>query len=110
MRYQNPCTSLRADFIHAAFIERRAWYPLLVAYGASTLTTMVPVLTYLTNYPSGKVKSPKFETITESQRALVIGSMIPWVIIPAMITVDFAWRASRVLSSVDRAAALKKAR
>ncbi|KAH7094205.1 transmembrane protein 6/97 [Auriculariales sp. MPI-PUGE-AT-0066] len=103
--FQFPCFFIG---IWAITKGKHAWYPLLIAYSASTLTTMVPVLAYLLSYPSSQHKAKNYETITEGQRWQVFGSMVPWVLIPAALCIDLSIRIARVLGSMDRMALAKK--
>lgn len=87
---------------------RHAWYPLLIAYGASTATTLVPCIAYVIAYPSASEKTLGFATMTTEQKVSCIGMMGPWVVIPALMAVDLSLRVARVLRAVDHTSAVKK--
>jgi hypothetical protein len=68
-------------------IELKAdWKALLLAYGASTTTTLLPTLQYLLN-PS--IVSPP---LTTSELAALLSSYTPFLLIPLTITLDMGFR------------------
>lgn len=92
----------------ALYYGRHTWYPLLIAYAASTATTLVPCMAYLWTYPIASAKVSNFATMTVSQQWQVIGMMTPWVIIPTLMAVDLSLRVARVLAAADHVSATKK--
>ena len=79
-------------------------------YGASTLTTLAPSIAYLKNYPTAIAATTTFATITEVQKKQIVNSLIPWVIIPAGITVDFGLRIARIISDASARDSLVRAK
>ncbi|KZW01243.1 hypothetical protein EXIGLDRAFT_638565 [Exidia glandulosa HHB12029] len=92
----------------ALYNGRKAWYPLLLAYGASTATTLVACVSYLAAYPTASKKSATFETMTVEQKLHVIAMMSPWIVIPALLTVDMALRIAKELRRADRLVSSRK--
>jgi hypothetical protein len=71
-------------------------WPLLLAYGASTATTLLPVL-----------QSLLFDTKTSPPlTAVELGSLlacyVPYFVIPLMMAVDIGSRITKVLGAVSR--------
>lgn len=64
---------------------------LLLAYGASTTTTLLPTLQYLLN-PS--IVSPPLST---SELGALLSSYIPFLLIPLTITLDMGWRLIKII-------------
>ncbi|KZW01237.1 hypothetical protein EXIGLDRAFT_638557 [Exidia glandulosa HHB12029] len=87
----------------ALYNNRRAWYPLLIAYGASTATTLIPCIAYIIAYPSANKPVLDFATMTSSQKAQVIGMFGPWVVIPALMALDLSLRVVKTLRAADLA-------
>ncbi|KAL7414706.1 transmembrane protein 6/97 [Mrakia frigida] len=78
--------------------SRRVW-PLLVIYGASTATTLLPVLAMVLAAPGeggGK------ESLTVEQRGMLLASYLPFLFLPLFMCVEVATRISRVLSSTPK--------
>jgi hypothetical protein len=64
---------------------------LLIAYGASTATTLLPCLSALFD---PKIVSPRF---TNAEFASLLASYIPFLLIPLGIAVDMSLRIVKVL-------------
>jgi len=73
---------------------------LLLAYGASTATTLLPTLTYLLN-PT--IASPP---LTPSELTTLLSSYIPFLLIPVTVALDMSWRIYKI---IDRAQVKKVA-
>ncbi|CAL1715502.1 unnamed protein product [Somion occarium] len=72
----------------------RSIYLLLLIYGASTTTTLLPCLAVLFSTPitSADTIAAKAVSVTSEQRLLLLSSYIPFLIIPLVMTVDMAFR------------------
>lgn len=68
---------------------------LLLAYGASTTTTLIPTLTYLLN-PS--IVSPP---LSSSELLTLLSSYIPFLLIPLTVTIDMGWRLMGIISQAQ---------
>ncbi|KAJ7587995.1 transmembrane protein 6/97, partial [Mycena floridula] len=66
--------------------ENQSIYMLLVVYGASTATTTLPCIFYIVS---------KADKVTSFQLLTLLGSYIPFFLIPLMICVDMAYSLSR---------------
>ncbi|KAF8551356.1 hypothetical protein OG21DRAFT_1598514 [Imleria badia] len=69
-------------------------YLLLLVYGASTATTTLPCLTVLLSTPITSVQS-----ITVSQRYLLLSSYLPFFVLPMFMAVDMAMRIAKLLQA-----------
>jgi hypothetical protein len=81
--------------------DSRAIYVLLLIYGASTSTTLLPCLAVLLTAPTstalaaGAAVPPAVKaaaTLTGAQRALLLASYGPFFAVPALMTLDMARR------------------
>lgn len=68
---------------------------LLLAYGASTTTTLIPTLTYLLN-PT--IVSPP---LTSSELLTLLSSYIPFLLIPLTVTIDMGWRLMTIIGQAQ---------
>lgn len=68
---------------------------LLLSYGASTTTTLLPTLQYLLN-PT--IVSPP---LTTSELAALLSSYIPFLLIPLTITIDMGWRLHTIVGQAQ---------
>ncbi|KAI6160693.1 transmembrane protein 6/97 [Pisolithus thermaeus] len=85
-------------------------YPLLVIYGASTATTVVPCLAVLLSTPttSPETIAAGIHSVTSFQQILLLSSYIPFLLVPLLITVDMAFRLSKFVKAGTAAKAKKK--
>ncbi|KAI6038629.1 transmembrane protein 6/97 [Pisolithus marmoratus] len=85
-------------------------YPLLVIYGASTATTVLPCLTVLLLTPitSPETIAAGIHSVTSFQRILLLSSYIPFLLIPLLIAVDMAFRLSKLVKAGEAVKAKKK--
>jgi len=74
-------------------------YPLLLMYGASTATAVLPCLAALVKTPitSAETIAAGIHSITPSQQRLLLWSYVPFLLIPLLITVDMAHRLSNLI-------------
>ncbi|KIL69356.1 hypothetical protein M378DRAFT_184524 [Amanita muscaria Koide BX008] len=72
----------------------RAIYVLILVYGASTFTTLIPCLAVVLSAPSTSATTiaNKIISLTFEQRLLLLSSYLPFAIIPLMMTVDMGFR------------------
>ncbi|BEI83952.1 hypothetical protein CcaverHIS002_0405560 [Cutaneotrichosporon cavernicola] len=75
--------------------DRRVW-PLLVAYGASTATTLLPVLQRLLF--DTKTSPP----LTAAELAGLLGCYVPFLAIPLLMAVDLGFRIAKLLGGGSR--------
>ncbi|KAH7914599.1 transmembrane protein 6/97 [Hygrophoropsis aurantiaca] len=85
----------------------RSIYVLMLIYGASTATTTLPCLSVLLATP---VSSYPIEvhSITPDQRLLLLSSYVPYFLIPLGMTVDMAFRISKLVKANTEATTEKK--
>ncbi|KAG6326814.1 hypothetical protein ID866_12275, partial [Astraeus odoratus] len=86
-------------------------YPLLLFYGASTATTVLPCLATLFATPitSAETMAAGVPPFTSFQQLLLLSSYFPFLLIPLMMAVDMAFRLSKFVQAGTLAAAKKKA-
>ncbi|KAI6141748.1 transmembrane protein 6/97 [Pisolithus tinctorius] len=85
-------------------------YPLLIMYGASTATTVLPCLALLLSTPttSPATVAAGIHSVTSFQRILLLSSYIPFLVIPLLIAVDMAFRLSKLVKVGTATEAKKK--
>lgn len=88
-------------------------YPLLLAYGASAATTLLPCIIIILKTPTTSLEGPKttaFGTasVTESERQLLLWSYMPIQIVTVMLAVDMGWRIVGIVRKADEATARAK--
>jgi len=81
---------------------------LLLIYGASTATTVLPCLATILALPTTSDLTIKaaIYSLTDAQRTILLQSYIPFLVLPAMMMVDFGIRTLKLVSVAERA--LKK--
>ncbi|KAG2056720.1 hypothetical protein BDR06DRAFT_909137 [Suillus hirtellus] len=91
--------------------DSRSIYVLLLVYAASTTTTTLPCLSVLLATPttSAQTIANKIVSVTTFQRSLLLSSYIPFFVIPFIMTIDMAYRLSRLVTTGIDAADEKKA-
>ncbi|TDL23970.1 hypothetical protein BD410DRAFT_786669 [Rickenella mellea] len=94
--------------IYALWHDMRKVYPLLLTYGASTFTTLVPVLTVFLTTPVSSTPQKGIHTITPSQLVILLASYIPFTIVPLLMTVDMAIRLAKNTGNAENARQVKK--
>jgi hypothetical protein len=77
--------------------DDRRVYPLLVAYGASTATTLLPVLQALFIGPDPQ------PPLTSTELGMLLGAYVPFLFIPLTMAVDFSFRIARIIGQADAA-------
>lgn len=68
-------------------------------YGASTTTTTLPCVTTVLAVPAANAASTvlKNVAVTDAQRLLLLCSYVPFLLIPLVMTLDMAWRLSKMI-------------
>jgi len=97
--------------MYALWKGYKSFYPLLVIYGASTATTVVPCFLFIWNYPTSTVEPEDpsdFSVLHPDQRFNSLAAMFPWVIIPLVMTVDLGWRTAKLIKAATQEDVLKK--
>ncbi|KIM62890.1 hypothetical protein SCLCIDRAFT_1214690 [Scleroderma citrinum Foug A] len=76
-------------------------YPLLLIYGASTATAVLPCLAVLLKTPitSAETIAAGIHSITPFQQRLLLWSYTPFLLIPLLIAVDMACRLSNLIQT-----------
>jgi sigma intracellular receptor 2 len=93
-------TNLPGLFSHFnPFLDSRSIYLLLLIYGASTTTTTLPCLTTVLAVPTAKDAAAALKTVavTDTQRLLLLSSYVPFLLVPLIMTLDMAWRLSKMV-------------
>lgn len=74
-------------------------YLLMLVYGASTATTTLPCLTVLLSTPitSAQTIAAGIQSITVSQRFLLLSSYLPFFLLPLFMAVDMTLRIAKLL-------------
>ncbi|KIJ59216.1 hypothetical protein HYDPIDRAFT_181441 [Hydnomerulius pinastri MD-312] len=74
--------------------DSRSIYVLMLVYAASTATTTLPCLAVLLATPitSAQTIAAGIQSITSSQRLMLLSSYIPFFLLPLFMTVDMALR------------------
>jgi hypothetical protein len=67
---------------------------LLLAYGASTTTTLIPVLQHLFTVDA----SPPF---TSAEFLNLLAAYLPYLFVPLTMTVDMGWRLTKIVSEAN---------
>ena len=75
--------------------DRRVWL-LLVIYGASTATTLIPVLGMVLAAPGEGEKGG----VNATQRATLLACYLPYLLLPLFMTVEVAGRIARLIQPV----------
>ncbi|ORX39019.1 transmembrane protein 6/97 [Kockovaella imperatae] len=86
--FQLPCWILGA---WGMWTNDKRVYPLLLAYGASTATTLLPTLQALFTVPS----TPPLSTL---ELANLLGCYVPYLLIPLGIAMDMSIRLHRIIA------------
>jgi hypothetical protein len=83
----------------------RSIYLLLLIYGASTVTTLLPCLTVLFTTPAtaATVTEKKVLSLSDIQRLTLLSSYIPFLLIPLTMTLDMAQRIYGLMQAGMRA-------
>lgn len=84
----------------------------MFAYAASTATTLLPCLAIIltTAITSPDTLTAKVHSVTSSQRALLLASYIPFLVIPLMMAVDMGLRMLRIIQVAAHAQNATKTR
>jgi len=82
-------------------------YPFLIAYGASGAATVLLCMAVILALPSAAPLSSSDLAVTASQRAALVAFYIPFIVVPALIAVDFGIRTSNALQAHAHARANK---
>jgi len=79
--------------------DSRSIYILLLIYGASTATTVLPCLAVLLSTPitSADTIAAGVPSVSASQRLLLLSSYVPFFVLPAFMTFDMATRIARLV-------------
>lgn len=91
-------------------LDNKKFYPWLLFYGASTTTTLIPSLATVLNAPLGEVGIRGVQ-LSQAQRLNLLGSYIPFLIIPLVMALDMTIRISKIVglqTSRESKAANKK--
>ena len=102
--------------IKALYNDDPSVYPLLLAYGASTATTTLPCIVAVLRTPL--LSQPyvledlmgSAPAITPAQRAMLLVSYVPFLLVPLAIAVDMARRCARYVRAGVRAERERKGR
>jgi len=70
-------------------------YPLLLAYGASTATTVLPIIVWVLH---PECATPQF---TPAELNNLLGSFVPFFLIPLGIALDMGWRLVGIVNQVE---------
>ncbi|GHJ83878.1 hypothetical protein NliqN6_0280 [Naganishia liquefaciens] len=123
--FQLPVFAIAA---YCLYYNKRWVYPLLIVYGASTSTTLLPCVYHLLSpqIPApaplpGSSKSfsftslfddipPRSGELSNLQLLILLGSYIPFFLFPFAITVDMCRRVSRALVRQEKSEAQAKSR
>ncbi|KAF8500516.1 transmembrane protein 6/97 [Gautieria morchelliformis] len=83
----------------ALWKDSPAIYLLLLVYGASTATTTLPCLTTVLAVPTAEDARAAVTTVavTDAQRLLLLSSYVPFLLVPLIMTLDMAWRVSKMI-------------
>jgi len=78
----------------ALYKGSRAIYVLLLIYGASTFTTVLPCITTILHTPETTTAAigQKIISLTFEQRVLLLSSYVPFAVVPLVMTIDMAFR------------------
>ncbi|KAH7885861.1 transmembrane protein 6/97 [Phlebopus sp. FC_14] len=89
--------------------DSRSIYVLLLIYAASTATTTLPCVAVLLGMPatSAETVAAGVQSLTSSQRLLLLTSYIPFFLLPLFMTVDMALRILQLVH-VGAAATVQK--
>ncbi|KAG6374727.1 transmembrane protein 6/97 [Boletus reticuloceps] len=79
----------------------RCIYVLILIYGASTATTTLPCLAVLFNTPitSAETIATGVQSITMSQRYMLLSSYLPFFLVPMLMTIDMATRIAKLVQA-----------
>ncbi|KAG9312794.1 transmembrane protein 6/97 [Chiua virens] len=88
----------------------RSVYLLLLVYGASTATTTLPCVTVLLATPttSAQTIAAGIQSVTPSQRLMLLSSYLPFFLLPLYMAVDMAGRVSKLVQAGSVATEGKK--
>jgi len=76
--------------------DNKTFYPWILLYGASTATTLLPSLAIVLTAPLGEIGIRGVQ-LSHMQRAKLLGSYVPFLIIPLTMAVDMAYRISKMI-------------
>lgn len=90
----------------------KAVYVLILAYGASTATTLLPCLAIILATPltSSETIATKTLSVTPEQRSMLLSSYGPFFAIPLFMTIDMSFRIVSLLRAGERAQHVMKTR
>ncbi|WVQ75387.1 hypothetical protein IAR50_005007 [Cryptococcus sp. DSM 104548] len=93
--FQIPCFAIGA---WGLWNDDKRVYPLLIAYGASTATTLLPCLqAILYPSPTSIIQPPH----TTAEIVSLLSEYVPFLVIPLAMAVDMGWRVVSMLGQVD---------
>ncbi|ODO01669.1 hypothetical protein I350_06495 [Cryptococcus amylolentus CBS 6273] len=93
--FQIPCFVIGAWGLY--YNDKRV-YPLLIAYGASTATTLLPCLQIILFPTLSSITQPPHTT---AEIMNLLSEYVPFLVIPLGMAVDMGWRVVRILGEVD---------
>ncbi|KAJ3806545.1 transmembrane protein 6/97 [Lentinula lateritia] len=70
----------------------RSIYVLMLAYGASTATTVLPCIVYFLQ---------ERHNMTSSQRLMLLSSYVPFFLVPLLMAVDMGFRVYNIVSYIE---------
>lgn len=70
-------------------------YPLLVAYGAATATTLLPVL-------NAVLTDNTVPALTSMEIGMLLSSYVPFLLLPLGMSVDFGLRLVKIVGDKER--------
>ncbi|KAJ3720603.1 transmembrane protein 6/97 [Lentinula raphanica] len=70
----------------------RSIYVLMLAYGASTATTVLPCIVYFFQ---------EHPNMTSAHRLMLLSSYVPFFVVPLIMTIDMGLRLYRIVASAD---------
>jgi len=80
--------------------DNKKFYPYILAYGASTATTLLPSLAAVLSAPVGET-SIRGVQITEGQRMNLLFSYVPFLLIPLGMAVDMCFRIAKIVGESE---------
>ena len=91
--------------------DYKAVYPLLLIYAASSMTTQVPVFSYLLSYNSlPAVKDTPALQLQPQQLMMLMSSYVPFFLAPLGMMVDMALRLAKAQRRADGVISSRKGR
>lgn len=90
-----------------SFLDSPRVYPLLLAYSSAALVTTTTVLVITLAAPSASDKTldpiSKFYAMSDEGRWTILGPLIPFLIVPAVMWIDMMVRVGRLVEAGIRA-------